>query len=99
MEVKEIVRAKVLRYRMEWEASGKTIDQRVKEARANGEIAKKVFDDPAVMPKIIEAIDSESQIDFTKACVKAGITDVDMIARMWDATMGSLDPQSTKPCW
>ena len=94
-----MVREKVERNRMEWIASGKDMKQRAKEARANGEIAKKVFDNPATMPKIIAAVDSENKIDFTIACVEAGINDAEMISRMWDATMGSLDPQSMRPCW
>lgn len=92
-------RAKVEQNAIEWIASGKTMTQRVKEAYDNGLMAKKVFDDPKTMPKIIAAIDSENKVDFAKACKDAGIDDAEMITRMWDATMGSLDPQATKPCW
>lgn len=94
-----MARVKVVENAISWIASGKTIDERVKEAYANGTMAKKVFDDPATMPKLIAAIDSENKVDFARACRDAGITDVDMITRMWDATMGSLNPQSVKPCW
>jgi len=94
-----MVRKKVEDNALEWIVSGKTMAERVQEAHDAGEMASKVFDDPETMPKIIEAIDSEKKVDFAKACKAAGITDVDMINRMWDATMGSLDPQVAKPCW
>ena len=94
-----MARPKIFENARAWKTSGKTMDVRVKEAYEHGNVAKKIFDNPAIMPRIIAAIDSESKTDFTKACQDAGINDADMITRMWDATMGSLSPQSMKPCW
>ncbi len=84
---------------IEWIVSGKTMAERVQMAYDHGMMAKKVFDDSAIMPRIIAAIDSENKTEFAKACKDAGISDSDMINRMWDATMGSLNAQMAKPCW
>jgi hypothetical protein len=94
-----MVRKKVKENANEWKKSGKTTNQRIEEAHTNGLIASRVFDDPKTMPKIIAAIDSENYGNFKTACEDAGITDPDMLTRMWNATMGSLDPQGPRPCW
>lgn len=87
-----------------WELSGKTLPQRIKEAEDNGKTAQLLFT-AGKMGDIITAIDNDDFSAFSDACKAAGIkdaagnTDLDLITRMWDATMGSLNAQSAKPCW
>jgi hypothetical protein len=81
-----------------WTLSGKTQAQRITEAQNNGQTAQLLFT-RGQMGNIITAIDNENFDNFAIACDAAGIKDADLITRMWDATMGSLNAQSTKPCW
>ena len=93
-----MIRKKVVDNAIGW--IGKT--DRVTKAQADGNKAALVFSaaDPTVMPRILAAIDKEDKIMFAQACIDAGIDNTEnMIDRLWDATMGSLDPQSAKPCW
>jgi hypothetical protein len=81
-----------------WDLSGRTQQERIKEAQDNGNTAKLLFD-KGKMGDIITAIDNDDFNAFGDACKAAGIIDLDLITRMWDATMGSLNAQSAKPCW
>ena len=76
-----------------------TQTQRINKAKSDGTEASKLFSTAGVMAQIVVAIDTEDEIAFALACNKAGITNADLIRRMWDATMGSIDPQSARPCW
>jgi hypothetical protein len=74
--------------------------QRILNAQADGNTASQLFAAGAPqMGAILQAIDTEDFSVFADACRLAGINDVDLIVRMWDATMGSLNAQAAKPCW
>jgi pyruvate carboxylase len=85
----------------EWQKKSKEErERRVEKARTNGLIASRVFDNLEWMKDIIKAIDAEDIKAFKKVCRDAGIPDDDdMVTHMWNATMGSLDPQGLRPCW
>jgi hypothetical protein len=51
-----------------------------------------------IADQLIDAIDNENVYSFTNACTGAGLSN-SLAMRVWDATMGSLDPQAAKPCW
>jgi hypothetical protein len=97
-EVKKMGSNKVKQNKTLWDLSGKTPQQRIAEAKLAGETAQKLFT-AGQMGAIITAIDAEDFGAFVKACNAAGIADADMIVHMWDATMGSLNSLSTRPCW
>jgi 7,8-dihydro-6-hydroxymethylpterin-pyrophosphokinase len=94
-----VPRGKVVENAKVWIASGENYDKRASKAMKDGQAAAKLFETKGVMTDILTAIDKEDQRAFANACVKAGISNSDLITRMWNATMGSLDPQSAKPCW
>jgi hypothetical protein len=94
-----VPREKVVKNAKEWKDSGENYDKRASKAMKDGQAAAKLFETKGVMTDILMAIDNEDQPAFEKACVKAGISNSDLKTRMWNATMGSLDPQSAKPCW
>ncbi len=95
-----MTRQKVIDNAIGW--IGKTNQERIDKAKLDGNTAGLIFSttDTTVMPDILTAIDTEDKMMFAQACYRAGIDNSEnMIDRMWDATMGSLDPQSAKPCW
>lgn len=82
-----------------WGPGDKDVDDRIGKAQADGNKAALVFKNRKNIKDILDAIDHEDKLTFANACYASGITDPELITRMWDATMGSLDPQSGKPCW
>jgi hypothetical protein len=97
--VKKMVRKNVQANAIWWGSSERDVDDRVDKAQADGNTAALVFKNRKNIKAILGAIDHEDKLTFASTCRDSGITDPELIMRMWDATMGSLDPQSGKPCW